>query len=179
MKRFSTFWCMLNHFSLVWLCATVWTVAHQAPLSMGFPGKNTGVGCHALLQGIFLTQGLNLRLLHCRLIFYCWATWKTPMVNKEIKTKLQWATSWHLLWWLYQQQQQKISVGKDIEKWEHLYILWKSKIAVGTTTVKNNLVIPQKVKHKITIWSRNPTPRYLSKRTEKQVFKWKCVHQCL
>ena len=28
------------------------------------PGKNTGVGCHALLQGIFLTQGLNLRLLH-------------------------------------------------------------------------------------------------------------------
>ena len=28
------------------------------------PDKNTGVGCHALLQGIFLTQGLNLRLLH-------------------------------------------------------------------------------------------------------------------
>ena len=27
------------------------------------PGKNTGVGCHALLQGIFLTQGLNLSLL--------------------------------------------------------------------------------------------------------------------
>ena len=27
------------------------------------PGKNTGVGCHALLQGIFLTQGLNPRLL--------------------------------------------------------------------------------------------------------------------
>ena len=28
------------------------------------PGKNTGVGCHVLLQGIFPTQGLNLRLLH-------------------------------------------------------------------------------------------------------------------
>ena len=27
-------------------------------------GKNTGVGCHFLLQGIFLTQGLNLHLLH-------------------------------------------------------------------------------------------------------------------
>ena len=38
------------------------------------PGKNTGVGCHALLQGIFPTQGLNpclLRLLHCRWILYC------------------------------------------------------------------------------------------------------------
>ena len=28
------------------------------------PGKTTGVGCHALLQGIFLTQGSNLHLLH-------------------------------------------------------------------------------------------------------------------
>ena len=28
-----------------------------------FPGKNTGAGCHFLLQGIVLTQGLNLRLL--------------------------------------------------------------------------------------------------------------------
>ena len=34
------------------------------------PEKNTGVGCHALLQGIFLTQGLNLGLLHCRQILY-------------------------------------------------------------------------------------------------------------
>ena len=34
----------------------------QAPLSWDSPGKNTGVGCHALLQGIFLTQGSNLHL---------------------------------------------------------------------------------------------------------------------
>ena len=32
------------------------------------PGKNTGVGCHFLLQGIFPTQGWNLCLLHCRWI---------------------------------------------------------------------------------------------------------------
>ena len=30
------------------------------------PGKNTGEGCHSLLQGIFLTQGSNPALLHCR-----------------------------------------------------------------------------------------------------------------
>ena len=29
------------------------------------PGKNTGVGCHALLQGVFPTQGWNLHLLLC------------------------------------------------------------------------------------------------------------------
>ena len=33
-------------------------------------GKNTGVGNHSLLQGIFLTQGLNLDFLHCRQIIY-------------------------------------------------------------------------------------------------------------
>ena len=35
-----------------------------------FPGKNTGMGSHFLLQGIFLTQGSNLGLLHCRQIHY-------------------------------------------------------------------------------------------------------------
>ena len=43
-------------FSRVQLCATPWTVAHQAPVSMGSPGKNTGVGCHFLFQGLFLTH---------------------------------------------------------------------------------------------------------------------------
>ena len=35
--------------SRVRLLATTWTAAHQAPLSMDFPGKSTGVGCHCLL----------------------------------------------------------------------------------------------------------------------------------
>ena len=43
--------------------AIPWTVAHQAPLNMEFPGKNTGMGSHFLLQGIFPTQGSNPRLL--------------------------------------------------------------------------------------------------------------------
>ena len=35
-----------------------------------FPGKNTGVGCHALLQGIFPTKRSNKDLQHCRRILY-------------------------------------------------------------------------------------------------------------
>ena len=38
--------------------------------SWNSPCKDTGVGSHSLLQGIFLTQGLNLGLLHCRWILY-------------------------------------------------------------------------------------------------------------
>ena len=45
--------------------ATPWTVAHQDLLSMVFfPSKNTGVGCHFLLRGIFLDKGSNRCLLH-------------------------------------------------------------------------------------------------------------------
>ena len=35
------------------------------------PGKNTGIGCHALIQGIFPTHRSNPGLLHCRQILYC------------------------------------------------------------------------------------------------------------
>ena len=38
---------MLSCCSLVRLCATLFTVARQAPLSMGFFRQNTGVGCHS------------------------------------------------------------------------------------------------------------------------------------
>ena len=45
------------------------------------PGKSTAVGCHALLLGIFPTQGSNLGLLqlvHCRQILFHWATREAP-----------------------------------------------------------------------------------------------------
>ena len=132
---------VLSHFSRVQFLATPWTVARQAPLSMGFarqeywsglpcpppgdlpnpgikpvslmspaladgfltsgatweapkyhvltlfdpmdcslpgssvyrdsPCKNTRVGCHSFLQGIFLTHEVNPSLPHCRQILYC------------------------------------------------------------------------------------------------------------
>ena len=42
---------------------TQWTAARQAPLSVVFVRQDTGAGCHALLQGIFPTQGWNPNLL--------------------------------------------------------------------------------------------------------------------
>ena len=68
--------CMLSHFSHVQLFCNPMDYSPQAPLSMNSPGKNTGVGCHALLQGILLTQGSNpylLCLLH-------WQAGSLPLV---------------------------------------------------------------------------------------------------
>ena len=46
---------MLSLFGRVWLFVTLWTIALQAPLFMGFSSKNRGVGYQFPLQGIFLT----------------------------------------------------------------------------------------------------------------------------
>ena len=55
------------------LCPTLvipWTVPARLLCPWDSPGKNTGVGCHFLLQGIFPTQESNPSLLHCRQIIY-------------------------------------------------------------------------------------------------------------
>ena len=57
-----TFCCCL----VTQLCPTFltpWTVAHQLLCLWDSPGKNAGVGCHSLFQGIFPTQGSNPSLL--------------------------------------------------------------------------------------------------------------------
>ena len=43
------------------------------------PGKNTGVGCHFLLQGIFPIQGLNPGLPHCRQMLYGLSHQESPL----------------------------------------------------------------------------------------------------
>ena len=69
--------CMLSGFSRVRrLFATYGPQPTRLLYPWDFPGKNTGVGCHALLQGIFWIQGSNqhlLRLLH-------WQAGSLPLV---------------------------------------------------------------------------------------------------
>ena len=56
---------LFSHFYVI-----PWAVAHQAPRPWNSLSKNIGVGCHALLQGIFPARGLNPGLPHCRWILY-------------------------------------------------------------------------------------------------------------
>ena len=62
-----------EHAKLLQSCATLWTVAYQAPLSMGFSGQEYWSGLPFPPPGALQTQGWNLslpRLLHCRRILY-------------------------------------------------------------------------------------------------------------
>ena len=57
---------------------------HELPASLlspwNFPGKNTGADCHFLFQGIFLTRGLNLHLLH----WQAFLTTEPPGPNEQL-----------------------------------------------------------------------------------------------
>ena len=54
--------CVLNQFSHVQFLESLRIVARRLLCPWDSPGKNTGVGCHTLLQGIFLILGSNARL---------------------------------------------------------------------------------------------------------------------
>ena len=68
--------CVLNHFSHECLLQPYGLLPTRLLCPWDSPGKNTGVGCHVLLQRIFPTQrpySHLLQLLHCRQFLYRWA----------------------------------------------------------------------------------------------------------
>ena len=62
------------------------------------PGRNTGMGCYALLQGIFPTQGLNPGLPHCRQILHCLShqesLWILEWVAYPFSRESSWPRNW-------------------------------------------------------------------------------------
>ena len=61
------------------------------------PGKNTGVSCHFLLQGIFPTQESNPGLLHCKQVL-CQLNYKGNQILRVLKVWCLWfPTAWRLL----------------------------------------------------------------------------------
>ena len=64
-------------------------------MDWNFPGKNIEVGSHFFLQGIFLTQELNLGLLHCRQILYYLRHQESPNINIDI---LNLVSDMHIIW---------------------------------------------------------------------------------
>ena len=80
-----------------------------------FPGKSTGVGCHFLLQRIFLTQGSNPGLPHCRQTLY-------PLSHQGSQINI----SYYIFIscqseWLLSKNLQTINAGKGVEKRESSY----------------------------------------------------------
>jgi len=87
--------CVLSCSCCVWLFVTPWTVPPGSSVHGASPGKNTGVSCHALLQGIFPNQGSNPGLLHCRWILYHLRHWGSPRILEWVVYPFSRGTSQH------------------------------------------------------------------------------------
>ena len=72
--------CALVAQSCLTLCDPMECTLTGSSVHGDSPGKSTGVGCHALLQWIFPTQGSNLDLWHCWQILYCLSHQGNPEV---------------------------------------------------------------------------------------------------
>ena len=74
-----------DHCSLNWWALDIWTLA---PICAWYlPGKNTGVGCHFLLQGIFLREGSNPWFLH-------WKADSLPLSHQGSPSYKIWINCW-------------------------------------------------------------------------------------
>ena len=124
---------------------TPWTVAHHAPLCGDSPGKNTGVGYHALLQGILPTQGSTPGFPRCRKILYHLSHQVSPRILEWVaypfSSRYSWPRNWTGVfctadvfftnWAKYPAK--KISVQKAYKFTLLMLILSNSKCAVHET----------------------------------------------
>ena len=77
--------------SCVWLSATPWTAAGQAPLSMGLSRQECWSALPSLLQGIFPTRGLNPGLPQWRQILYHLSRQGSPLSERGQSEKYIWS----------------------------------------------------------------------------------------
>ena len=74
--------------SCLTLCDPMVCSSSGSSVHMDSLGKNTGVGCHAVLQGIFPTQGSNQGFPHCRQILYHLRHQRTAFMGMHMAKKL-------------------------------------------------------------------------------------------
>ena len=93
---FLFFFSPKNNFYLVWrwkwshlvMYDSLWPHGLQSTRLIGpwdSPGKNTGMGCHFLLQRIFPTEGSNLGIPHCKQILYLLSHQGSPSIPQFTK----------------------------------------------------------------------------------------------
>ena len=133
----------------VWLFATPQTC--QAPLSMNFPGKNTGVGSHSLLQKILPTQGPNPGLPHCRQILYC-QTVKQIVESERVGTfnvlsgnEGKRRSGWQRMRWLdsiINSVEVNLSKLQEIVKYRGVWHAAVHGVAESETTLKLSTQVP-------------------------------------
>ena len=110
-----------------------------------FPGKNTGVGCHFLLQGIFPTQGLNSVSCIAGGFFTIWAAREAPfMPTQSFKHRNNSHEKFRIKLFFKKQQQQKPKPRSDntVSTFPHSSTRLELRLVLGGTWLLTDTVTP-------------------------------------
>ena len=86
--------CAVLSCSVVLDPVTPWTAPARLLCPWHSPGKNTGVGCHALLQGILPAQGSDPGLLYCSQVLYWLSHRGSPRILEWVACLISRGSSW-------------------------------------------------------------------------------------
>ena len=108
------------------LCPSLWNPSGSS-VHGNSAGKNTGVGCNSLLQGLFPIQGLNLGLLHCRQILYC----LSHQGSKTSHNIRRLNSSWKCITCIRQPKYMKQTKGRLRQHYKYSRRLWYPILSSG------------------------------------------------
>ena len=134
------------------------------------PGKNTAVGIHFLLQGLFLTQGSNPGLSHCRQILYHLShQWSKPKKPEGIDKTTMWTLATRQPRTVIPERRKQArwrtacKVSRDWTKLNNIY--WSAKISRTPQGKISNIWHPKK------LWNEKDQ-KNMTYGAEKHQLKW-------
>ena len=127
-------WKSLSH---AWLCGPMNCSPPGSSVHGDSPGKSTGVGCHFLLRGIFLTHGSNLGLLQCRQILYCLSHRGSPQL----------LVSYHIFFFFWERVPKAVIYKLALEEWgstlaihqDHMEVFFFEKLPFPVPSSKSQI----------------------------------------
>ena len=134
---------LLSHFSRVWLCATPQTAAHQASRPWDSPGKNTGVGCHFLLQCIKVKSESEVTQSYPTLATPWTAAFQAPL-SMGFSRKEYWRGCHCLLWRRNEAGVNLYNVSSDRQyegKWNRVLGEWVIRQLLFSTGIRKGLSV--------------------------------------